>query len=538
MASGGGPAQATENRGSYATVIVATVVATAAILVPVLLGGMQLVHYSISTALFCASAVVIGAGVLGLILVKSLPRLLTKARLQADATIDDATESLVRLIHAGKDSHWNSCTEQARTFGLKLLSYRSRVAVIRWVVIVLLGLLGVFAALVMPAVAVRQNSLIQTELEYLREQNIESRRQTTLLQKQIEVQRSELEVQRAEIEQQREIELTRRRTGLIRSLYGATTIGTVKTPIETGRERTEALKAFVELERFRTGGIKVDLLGAQLQETTLVPKSLDWLEALHRGDAIDPSFDLSGVSLESANLTNIDWYVVNLSDARLARADLRNAKLPGAILFGATLRHADLRSADLTLADFRHCDLRNVTIDEQTAIAPKWRLVTAIVSETGFASGHVRKWREENPKRTVLDLSGADLERVHFYDTNLDRANLANCLFTDANLSDSELMMADCSNCRFQRADLSHASFLMANLSNSSFDGADMENVSLDKAVVDRADWIEWVESRDPPVRNFNSEKWNVSQVPVDAPIKKLFPKAKYWVEERPSRNE
>jgi uncharacterized protein YjbI with pentapeptide repeats len=152
------------------------------------------------------------------------------------------------------------------------------------------------------------------------------------------------------------------------------------------------------------------------------------LTALTRTESrthVDPreQFDLHGLHLAGAQLTQADLTHVNLFGATLTEAnlfaatlteaDLRGATLTGANLFGATLTKATLAGATLTEANLNEADLYEA--DLRGATLTKAQLFGATLTEA--------------------DLRGA----------TLTKANLFAATLTEARLNEADLYEADLS---------------------------------------------------------------------------------------------
>jgi uncharacterized protein YjbI with pentapeptide repeats len=158
-----------------------------------------------------------------------------------------------------------------------------------------------------------------------------------------------------------------------------------------------------------------------------------WIESANKQGS--PA-NLSGASLQEAEL----------SDAELDGANLQNANLSDAKLYGAHLRGANLREANLSGAILQEADLSN---------AP-----TASNGE-----GHPTRLEHAN-------LSGAKLFMANLTYAQLDEANLSGAHLDEANLSGASLYEADLTGAILVDANLTYAQLYNAKLDNAIFLGA------------------------------------------------------------------
>ena len=94
--------------------------------------------------------------------------------------------------------------------------------------------------------------------------------------------------------------------------------------------------------------------------------------------------DLSGINLNTANLSRADLRGTNLKGASLIRADLGDARLNGANLSGADVSEANLSGADLSETDFSGATLRGAV------------LKGALLRETNFTEADLTDTKKGN----------------------------------------------------------------------------------------------------------------------------------------------
>ncbi len=187
---------------------------------------------------------------------------------------------------------------------------------------------------------------------------------------------------------------------------------------------------------------------------------------------------LGDAYLGDADLSEADLRGADLSDAILSGAILRGAILSGAILSGADLSDADLSDADLSDADLSDADLsgaklsgailRNTTINEETKLDDKWRLVQEIVTQGA-----------EGRDLSGADLSGAHLSGAHLSGADLSGADLSRAHLSGADLSGAHLSGADLSGAHLSDADLSRAHLSGINLSFAHLRGVNLRGAHL-----------------------------------------------------------
>ena len=154
-------------------------------------------------------------------------------------------------------------------------------------------------------------------------------------------------------------------------------------------------------------------------------------------------WNLRGLDLNKANLTNgilrqVNLKKANLTDAKLEAADLRTAQM----------QEAQLSSANLSESILHHADL----------------------SRAVLAGAHLRKVRARNARFAGADLSGAD--------------------FTDADLAYAELVGVTLSSTTsFAGANLRSAKLSGLRLSRASCDGADLTDALVREGAVLPPGW-------------------------------------------------
>lgn len=137
--------------------------------------------------------------------------------------------------------------------------------------------------------------------------------------------------------------------------------------------------------------------------------------------------DFSNANFESADLSRTKF---NHSD--LTKANFRNCKLNN-----VDFTNTNLSDANLSNADLKGAKLREVTINENTKLNKKWRLVWEILNTS------------RNKDYRNADFNEADLSQAEFHNINFNNAN-----FSDANLTMAEFTNCDLGNANFNNAAL------------------------------------------------------------------------------------
>ena len=127
------------------------------------------------------------------------------------------------------------------------------------------------------------------------------------------------------------------------------------------------------------------------------------------------------------------------------------------------------------------------------------RTVTVLFQLDARRIGYVFEFLRESglmsnqPNKSIVSLSNADLKEVNFVDADLDEADLSGANLSKANLSFASLYEANLSGAKLSEANLSFASLYEANLSGAKLSEAnlkeaDLSFVSLDEATLSNAD--------------------------------------------------
>jgi len=141
-------------------------------------------------------------------------------------------------------------------------------------------------------------------------------------------------------------------------------------------------------------------------------------------------------------------------------------------------------------------------------------------SDKGFATEAVRQLRQrgwledgickgeifDGANLTGVDLGNADLENAHFFQVNLNSANLICTNLAGVFLFDSDLEMANMSNANLERADLREANLEKAIFYKAHLEGTDLRDTNLDRACLMNATYngkTLWPEGFDPKEHRF-----------------------------------
>lgn len=133
----------------------------------------------------------------------------------------------------------------------------------------------------------------------------------------------------------------------------------------------------------------------------------------------------------------------------------------------------------LNSADFAYTDLRKVNLGRGVNLKYA-RLDYSDLTEVQMPAANLER----------ADLKEVQMSKINLSDAILKRAKLNN-----ANLHRAELLSADLTNANLYGANLSSADLSEATLWGTKFEGANLTDVILDNAIVDRQDWIDYVDS-------------------------------------------
>lgn len=248
-----------------------------------------------------------------------------------------------------------------------------------------------------------------------------------------------------------------------------------RVPAFNERLRRDAALEFVKLEydagkRWR----EIDLSNAFLNGVNLSERELGKLNVK---DALEWSdfnkADLRKSSFEKTNLFHSDFMSANLERAYLWGAELGNAAFSG-----ANMNHANLGMIKAEGASFIETQLRGVDF------------YGAFLKNAYF-------WES--------DLEGASFWKANLEDTALGGASLKGASFRDAFMLSTELVGSNLEGASFGGAYLEKADLRGAALAGANFYGA-----ALAGAVVDSPDWIDQLRKLDPPVENFQYDRWSI----------------------------
>lgn len=187
--------------------------------------------------------------------------------------------------------------------------------------------------------------------------------------------------------------------------------------------------------------------------------------------------DLSGADLAGLDLTGAD-----LAGADLSGACLRGALLAGASLAGrdgaqtvtldpAELRNLDLGAASVTWTDLAGADLCKATLtgaDVSGANLRRANLTDAVARDATFTWANLE----------CVTAPGADLSRSTLYESYLMEARLDSALLVEADLQGSKLEGTELSHADLSRAKLCRASLVDANIARAALDGAYVHGIS------------------------------------------------------------
>ena len=120
------------------------------------------------------------------------------------------------------------------------------------------------------------------------------------------------------------------------------------------------------------------------------------------------------ISLNNANLSNVNLRLANLSNANLWDADLRLVNLSNANLNNANLSNADLSNANLSNANLNNANLSNADLSY------------ADLNNANLSNANLRLVNLSNANLSNANLNNANLSNANLWDANLNNADLNN----------------------------------------------------------------------------------------------------------------
>lgn len=246
---------------------------------------------------------------------------------------------------------------------------------------------------------------------------------------------------------------------------------------------------------------RADLTGLDLSELNLASIDLEeaWLDAsdLHGSNLSHANLRnavLAHANLEGCNLDHADLTGANLGQGRLRGASLRHAILVEAILCDADMQGAVLEGANLARADLSATRLEGV--DLTGVRAPELILIKAAVPGLRAANASLDRAKFLESDVSNADFSGASLDGAMFYKTNASgidakRARLRKAVFAeDCTLSGARFEHADLTGANLRGMPLSRADFADAVLDDADLSGCDLSDATLHHARARRARFI------------------------------------------------
>lgn len=173
---------------------------------------------------------------------------------------------------------------------------------------------------------------------------------------------------------------------------------------------------------------------------------------------------LTGVNLDSADLSRYDLTGANLDGANLNRARLANAQLVGASIQNGSLLGTDLAGTNIQGARFKGSKIESKRI----RLAINWGLAI-YDSNQATALGFNENHGERVAKK---DLTGVNLQDHWLEGANLEGFKMASADLHNANLKNANLRSANLKGIIFKNADLQGANLSNSNLQAANFEGA------------------------------------------------------------------
>ncbi len=217
--------------------------------------------------------------------------------------------------------------------------------------------------------------------------------------------------------------------------------------------------------------------------------------------------DLSNAFLSGVNLSRHELIKLNIKDA-LIRSNFCDADLRSANFRNSSFGSTNFKRADLARADFSGAEMEGVVFSG--ANLDKANLISVHAEGASIIQAQARG----------ANFYAANLKDVLFWESHLEGAS-----FWNANLEDASLGGADLKEASFRNAFMLGTELMGSNLEGASFMGAYMEKAdlrgaaltganfygaSLAGAIVDSPDWINQLRNLDPPVENFQFNRWSI----------------------------
>jgi uncharacterized protein YjbI with pentapeptide repeats len=172
------------------------------------------------------------------------------------------------------------------------------------------------------------------------------------------------------------------------------------------------------------------------------------------------SFDLSGRDLSGQNLTDASLSSSTLMDANLSGANLTNAELSYSTLTDADLSEANLTSASLFFADLTNADLSGAVVTGASFHGTSGLTQSRLASTASYLAKNLAGVRLAGIDLTGWDLSGQNLSNASFSSQAfLPPTSLANANLSGANLVNADLSKSTLTNTNLSGANLTNANF-------------------------------------------------------------------------------
>lgn len=223
-------------------------------------------------------------------------------------------------------------------------------------------------------------------------------------------------------------------------------------------------------------------MGKHEELELILSRHQQWLET---DEVAGGRADLSGASLDGANLAGRVLSGADFTGASLIGADLSNALLVHAKFTGADLTKANLSGADLLLTDFTGASLNGANLSYATP-----NLEAALVrTRRGpkFKDADLTKANLTGAYCYISDFSGAKLTGCLFHKSYLVRANLSYADLRSNILTSATASNADFSHSDLRQSDLTGAMLDFANLSDTALAEASLKSANLKGANLDNA---------------------------------------------------
>jgi uncharacterized protein YjbI with pentapeptide repeats len=230
-----------------------------------------------------------------------------------------------------------------------------------------------------------------------------------------------------------------------------------------------------EMTRTEGGSLEARIQAIEAVIAKIPASAIDPVLLAEVGYRKFPSRELSGLTLNSANLDDSDFSKATILSANLFQASLKNANLKG-----ATIRDSNFSQAVFTTATFNESNLSAVYLDSINASGSSFNgaeangsnLSQADLTLSDFNNADFSDCNFSNANLQGASMLNAKIKGSDLTSANLDYVNALSSDFSGSNLTSTTLTNASLNQAKFTNANLSGADFAGANLTGADFTGA------------------------------------------------------------------